>query len=99
MKISNLIQVEVGIPFYRLKPGAFFQLVRFDEAGQPQPRSEYIYEDYPILMKVDEVGAIDYPYTQKNDERIQFVHEKQLVHVIKKTERIYKTYVKEKRSV
>lgn len=99
MKLSRLIQANVGIPFYRLKPGAFFQIVMFGEDGTVRPRSEYIYEHQPILMKVDAVGAIDYPYTQKNDERIQFIHEKRLVHVIKKTEKSYKIYLQEKTSV
>lgn len=99
MKISRLIQANVGIPFYRLKPGAFFQIVIFAEDGTVRPRSEYIYEDQPILMKVDRIGAIDFPYTQKYDERIQFIHEKRLVHVVKKTEKTYKDYLREKTGV
>jgi hypothetical protein len=99
MKILQLIKANVGVPFYQLKPGAFFQIVIMDHEGVVRPRSPYFYEDQPILMKVDAIGAIDFPYTQKNDERLQFVQEKTLVYVVKKTTKSFKAYIKEKQGL
>jgi len=90
MKIQLLTEFR-GIPFYRLKDGELFRLPEYERAT-----SEHLFLVNQILMKVDHVGAIDYPYDRiLTDENVMFIGEKQIVQVVKKTHKEYKNYVAE----
>ena len=97
MKILRLNQAHIGVPFYTLKTGDFFQFLVYDDNGVLRPRSEVLYESDKVLMKSDIIGAIDYPYDKSAEENTLYVHEKEIVQVIKRTHKVFKTYVKEKR--
>jgi len=84
MKIQALAQVESGIPFYKVKVGEYFKLV----SSHNPPIAA-------VFKKVDEVGAIDYPYDQHSEESTLFIGERTLVVVIKKNSKIFKEYSKE----
>jgi hypothetical protein len=93
MKIQTLIQADLGIPFYQVKVGEYFQYIIFET--NIGPRSKHLFEGSQVLMKVDQVGAIDYPYNKAAEENTMFVGEKALVKVVRTTDKKYKTYVKE----
>jgi hypothetical protein len=94
MKISRLIQAEAGgVPFYTLKPGTYFEIIEFDSNGRVRRSSSRIFEMKPVLMKIDTVGALDWPYNQKENKSILFIHENTLVQVIKRSQKEYKNYV------
>jgi hypothetical protein len=88
MKIQSLTDTR-AIPFYRLKDGELFKLSEYERVT-----SEHLFLVNQVLMKVDHVGAIDYPYDRiLTDENVMFIGEKQLVQVVKKTHKEYKNYV------
>jgi hypothetical protein len=93
MKIQILIQADAGIPFYLVEVGQYFQYINSNSTIRH--RSDHIFEHSQVFKKVDQVGAIDYPYNKSSEENTMFIGEKALVKVIKKTDKRYKNYVKE----
>lgn len=93
MKIPNLVKTKIGVPFYTLENGQFFQFIVFDE--NYNLNIQYIYHSLPILMKIDRVGAIDYPYDKEAEKNILYIDEKSIVQTIKKTQKAYKDYIKD----
>lgn len=93
MKIHTLIQADLGIPFYKVKVGEYFQHIIFE--SNVGPRSTHLFEHSQVFMKVDQVGAIDYPYNKAAEENTIFIGERAMVKVVKKTDKKYKNYVKE----
>jgi hypothetical protein len=96
MKIQELVRAEKGIPFYQVKIGEYFQFIisgnHYYESIEDSP---YIYSKTQVLKKIDEVGAIDYPYDRASEENTLFVGDKVIVKVIRKTSKAYKEYSKE----
>lgn len=93
MKIQTLVKANSGIPFYTLSNGEFFQFIVFTNGKLDS--SPYLFEQCQVLMKVDRVGAIDFPYDAYAEENTLYIEDKMLVKVIKKTDKIYKKYTKE----
>ena len=93
MKIHALIQANTGIPFYKVKIGEYFQHTVFE--GGHYVGSLYLYDAGQVLKKVDTVGAIDYPYDKSSEENILFISDKEIVKVVKRTDKVYKEYTKE----
>lgn len=93
MKIQTLVQANLGTPFYTLQNGELFQFIVFDE--NYKITIQYIYKASPILMKIDRIGAIDYPYDKEAEKSVLYINEMALVQTIKKTEQIYKDYSKD----
>ena len=97
MRLRRLVQVECGKPFYHVRSGEYFQFLTYDEEGVLVIRSEVIYESDRVLMKVDTVGAIDYPYNKVTNENVLYVPENEIVQVVKKTHKAYRDYVRLKK--
>lgn len=93
MKIHALIRADIGIPFYKVKVGEYFHYIVFENGRKP--RSTTLFEHSQVFKKVDQVGAVDYPYNQSSEENTMFIGERVLVKVVRKTSKSYKDYVRE----
>lgn len=93
MKIPTLIQCNVGIPFYAVKEGQYFQFLIFDVSGELITKTSPFFEYSQVMMKVNIAGALDYPYEFGQD--MQFIHDFTIVQIVKKTDKVYKNYVRE----
>jgi hypothetical protein len=97
MKLSRLVQSNTGVPFYKLKEGDLFRfIIEVRNIGDHFFSPYYLItniESDQILMKVDQCGAIDYPHNIDIAETVLYIHDKEIVQIIEKTDKLYEEYL------
>jgi hypothetical protein len=91
MKIQALILANSGIPFYKVKVGQFFQ--HSIDSNDTTEMFGHFYDKSQVFMKVDQIGAVDYPYDFQAEDNMMFISEKAMVKVVRKTDKSYKNYI------